>query len=198
MPGVYSYATVGHEQVDALGGARHDYPAESAMSYTRSGCGSEDKWQPLKERYSLNLLCRGAGGLEARRSVQRREFFGQSEEQVLVCSAGLVLVPDRPRPGQTSSGQCRSDDTAVALTVRVVDTVPMTVGGRRTEAVHIRVDGTLSGSTRGSTRREEWFTPAGLLLRGTATTDTDRDTSPGTVHYYETFDMRLTSLDPQR
>lgn len=197
-PGVYRYATAGHEEVDALGGARHDYPAETAVSYRRGGCGSEDRWQPLKERYSLNTLCRGPQGLEARGSVQRREFFGQSEEQVLACAPGLVLVPDEPLAGRSSAGTCRSDDTTVALTARVVDVSPMTVGGRRVEAIHLRVDGTLSGSTRGSTHREEWFTREGLLLRGTATTDTDRDTSAGVVHYSETFDIRLESLEPRR
>ncbi len=197
-PGVYRYATSGHEEVDALGGARHDYPAETAVSYRSGGCGSEDRWQPLKERYSLNTLCRGRQGLEARESVQRREFFGQSEEQVLVCAPGLVLLPDDPRPGRASSGSCRSDDTTAALTARVVDVSPMTVGGRSVQAIHMQVDGTLSGSTRGSTHREEWFTRDGLLLRAVATTDTDRDTSAGVVHYSETYDIRLESLEPQR
>jgi hypothetical protein len=197
-PGVYRYATSGHEQVDVLGGARHDYPAETAMTYRRSGCGSEDRWQPLKERYSLNTLCRSKHGLEAGESIQRREFFGQSEEQVLVCAPGLVIVPTRPRPGDTSAGSCKSDDTVVRLTVKVVDLAEVTVGGRRVASVHVHVDGRLTGSTRGSTSREEWFTSSGLLLRGTASTETDRDTSAGVVHYSETYDIRLESLDPQR
>lgn len=197
-PGVYRYATSGYEEVDALGGARHDYPAQTAVSYRPGGCGSEDRWQPLRERYSLNTLCRGPQGLEARRSVQRREFFGQSEEQVLVCAPGLVLVPDDPRPGRTFSGTCRSDDTVVTLTVRVVGESTVAIGSRSVQAIHVRVDGTLTGSTRGTTQREEWFTKEGLLLRGTGTTETDRDTSPGTVHYSETFDIRLESLEPQR
>lgn len=196
--GVYRYATSGHEEVNVLGGARHDYPAETAMSYRHSGCGSEDRWQPLKERYSLNTLCRGNHGLEAGESIQRREFFGQSEEQVLVCGPGLVIVPTRPRPGAATAGSCKSDDTVVRLTVRVVDVADVTVGGRRTASVHVHVDGRLTGSTRGSTSREEWFTSSGLLLRGTATTETDRDTSAGVVHYSETYDIRLESLEPQR
>ena len=196
--GVYRYATSGHEQVDALGGARHDYPAESAVTYQRGGCGDEDRWQPLKERYSSNTVCRGPHGLEARVSVQRRQFFGQSEEQDLVCAPGLLLVPDQPRPGQVSSGSCRSDDTVVRLSITVRDVSPTTVGGRRVQAVHVTVDARLTGSTRGTTHREEWFTPEGLLVRGTSTTETDRDTSAGVVHYSEVYDLRLDSLDPER
>lgn len=197
-PGVYTYATSGHEEADVLGGSRHDYPTQSTITYTRGGCGTQDRWQPLKQRLSVNTLCPGPLGLEARDSVQRREFFGQSEEQVLSCTPGLVLVPYRPRPGSSSTGTCRSDDTRVALTARVLDVSPMTVGGRTVTAIHVEVVGTLTGSTRGSTHREEWFTSTGLLLRGTGSTDTDRDTSAGTVHYTETYDVRLTSLDPER
>ena len=196
--GVYRYATSGHEQVDALGGARHDYPAESAVTYRHGGCGDEDRWQPLKERYSANTVCRGAHGLEARVSVQRRQFFGQSEEQDLVCAPGLLLVPDQPRPGQASSGSCRSSDTVVQLSVTVRDVGPMTVGSRQVVAVHVTVDAQLTGSTRGTTHREEWFTRDGLLVRGTSTTETDRDTSAGVVHYSEVYDLRLESLDPER
>lgn len=196
--GVYRYATSGHEQVDALGGARHDYPAESAVTYRRGGCGDEDRWQPLKERYSSNTVCRGTHGLEARVSVQRRQFFGQSEEQDLVCAPGLLLVPDQPRPGHVSSGSCQSDDTVIRLSITLRDVSPMTVGGRRVEVVHVTVDASLTGSTRGTTHREEWFTRQGLLVRGTSTTETDRDTSAGVVHYSEVYDLRLDSLDPER
>ncbi|MFN2523914.1 MAG: hypothetical protein ABR614_11465 [Mycobacteriales bacterium] len=196
--GVYRYATSGHEEVDVLGGSRHDYPAETAVTFRRSGCGVEDRWQPLEGRFSANDVCRGSRGLEVRESVQRRTFFSQSEEQDLVCTAPVVLVPDDARAGQTSTGTCRSDDTEVRLTARVVDVRDMTVGGRQVQAVHVSVDGTLTGATRGTTHREEWFDRGGLLLRAAATTDTDRDTDAGVVHYDEAFELRLLSLDPQR
>jgi hypothetical protein len=196
--GVYSYATSGHEEVDILGGARHDYPDQTTVTYQRGGCGDEDRWQPLKERYSANTVCRGAHGLEARSSVQRHQFFGQSDEQVLTCAPGLVLVPDDPRAGQVFTGECRSADTDVRLTIRVRELVTLQVGGRSVPTVHISVDGQLSGSSRGTNHREEWFTRAGMLVRGTASTESDRDTSAGVVHYSEVYELRLGSLDPQR
>ena len=197
-PGVYSYATQGHEEVDALGGARHEYPARSAITYRRGGCGTVDEWQPLQGRISTNTVCRGSAGLEPRRTVQRREFFGQSETQDLVCRPGFVLIPDDPRPGATSSGECRSSDSVARLTARVVDAPTVVVGGERVRVVHLKVTGTLTGSTRGTTSREEWFTPSGLLVRAIATSDTDADTAGGVVHYTESFTLRLESLRPQR
>jgi hypothetical protein len=195
---VYTYDTAGHEEVDVLGGSRHDYPAESTVTYRRTGCGSEDRWQPLKERFSTDEVCATARGHELRRSVQRRSFFNQSEEQVLVCDPGLVLVPAEPRAGQVSRGTCRSDDTVATLTFRVVEVARQLVGGRAVDCVHVSAEAQLTGATRGSTLRDIWFTRAGQLVRSHATTETDRDTSAGTVHYSETYDLRLRSLDPQR
>jgi hypothetical protein len=198
VPGVYRYATSGHEEVDALGGSRHDYPDTSAITYRRSGCGTEVRWQPLQERFSSDDLCRAAPGIELRRSVQRRAFFGQSEEQQLVCEPGVLLLPDRARAGQQSSGRCRSDDTEVALTIRVLDVSDVLVDGKAVEVVHLSSAGRLTGSTRGTTQREQWLTHSGLLVRVEATTDTDRDTAGGTVHYTETYALRLLSLTPAR
>lgn len=181
-----------------MGGSRHDYPAESVVTYHRSACGTENRWQPLEERDSANLTCRGPDGLELRSSTHRSTFFGQSEETVLVCSPGLVLVPDSPRPGSASSGSCRSEDSHLALTIRVVEVTTLQVAGKRTEVVHIRIDGRLTGSTRGTTRNDEWVTPAGLMVRATAATETDRDTSTGTVHYSEAYELSLESLQPER
>lgn len=198
QPGVYTYATSGHEEVDALGGSRHDYPAETTVTYVRTGCGRTNKWQPLKERVSSDDICRAAGGAELRRSVQRRSFFGQTEEQVLVCEPGFVLIPTGARPGSTSRGTCRSDDTVVALTSRFVGIERMQVGGRGVEVFHLRTTVRLTGSTRGSSEREGWFTPSGLLVQVRATTDSVRDTSAGAVRYTETYELRLQSLDPKR
>ena len=40
----------GIEEVDVLVGARHDYPASTTITYSRAGCGSEERWQPLEGR----------------------------------------------------------------------------------------------------------------------------------------------------
>jgi hypothetical protein len=197
-PGVYRYQTSGHEEIDTLGGSRHDYPAESVVTYRRSGCGTESRWQPLQERYSANLACRGTEGAEVRSSTHRSSFYGQTEEQTLVCAPGVVLVPDAPRPGYTTSGSCRSKDTVMALTSRVEELTTLQVAGKRVDVIHVRLNGRLTGSTRGTSQSDEWLTRAGLLVRAVASVATDRDTSTGTVHYTETYELRLESLQPQR
>jgi hypothetical protein len=197
VEGVYAYATSGSESVDILGGSRPEYPAETTMTYRRTACGVQTHWQPLEERYSTDDVCRTAAGGELRRALERHTFFGQSEDEELGCGAGLVLLPADPRPGQVSTGTCRSDDTSVALKVQVHELARLTVGGRSVETVHLLVHGRLTGAARGVTKREEWITRSGLLVRVRAVVDSDRDTPAGTAHYFEQYELDLRSLDPQ-
>lgn len=197
--GVYRYATEGHEEVDALGGARHDYPASSTVTYTRKDCGTEERWQPLEERVGVTQTCPGAEGAEVRSTFQQREFFGQSQSQTYTCSPGALVVPDDPRPGRTWAATCRSDDSALALSGRVVGLEELVVDGTRVPVVHVTLRGTLTGSTRGASHRELWIARnGGLLVQAEADTDTAADTAGGTVRYRETYRLRLTSLTPSR
>lgn len=197
--GVYRYATEGHEEVDALGGARHDYPASSTITYARKGCGTEERWQPLEERVGVTQTCPGAEGAEVRSTFQQREFFGQSQSQTYTCSPGALVVPDDPRPGRTWAATCRSDDSELALSGRVVALEELVVGGTRVPVVHVTLRGTLTGSTRGASHRELWIARSGgLLVQAEADTDTAADTAGGTVRYRETYRLRLTSLTPSR
>ena len=196
--GVYRYATEGHEEVDALGGTRHDYPASSTVTYSRSGCGTEERWQPLEERVGVTQTCAGAEGTEIRSTFQQREFFGQRQSETYTCSPGTLALPDDPRPGRTWSGTCRSDDSAFALRGRVVGLEELSVGGTRVPVVHVTISGTLTGSTRGRSDRELWLRRDGLLVQAAADTDTDADTAGGTVRYQERYRLRLQSLTPVR
>lgn len=198
-PGVYRYDTEGFEEVDALGGARHDYPATSTITYSRAGCGTEERWRPLEERVGVTVTCAGADGHEVRSTYQQREFFGQSQSETYACSPGSLVLPDDPRPGRTWRGSCRSDDSTFTLDGRVVGLEDLVVGGTRVPVVHVTIRGTLTGSTRGSSDREVWFARAdGLLVQAVASTDTDADTAGGTVRYRESYRLRLQSLTPSR
>ena len=53
------------------------------------------------------------------------------------------------------------------------------------------------GEARGVTKREEWITRSGLLVRVVAVVNSDRDTPAGTAHYVEQYELKLRSLDPQ-
>jgi hypothetical protein len=197
--GVYRYATEGFEEVDALGGARHDYPATTTVTYARADCGTEERWQPLRERVGAATSCAGTDGDELRATYQRREFFGQSQEKSYRCDPGLLLRPAEPRPGRTWRGTCRSADSTAAFSGRVVALEDLVVDGTRVPVVRVRLDGTLTGSTRGRSDREVWLRRAdGLLVQAVGRTDTDADTPGGTVRYRESYRLRLLSLQPRR
>jgi len=76
--GVYVYDTKGFEQTNALGGARHDYPAESTITVQHGGCGWTTRWQPLQERWEQwqFLRCR-----------RRRRDHHQPPEQCITSSS---------------------------------------------------------------------------------------------------------------
>jgi hypothetical protein len=197
--GVYRYATEGFEEVDALGGARHDYPATTTITISRAGCGSEERWQPLQERVGSTFTCAGPEGGELRATRQRREFFGQSQEKAYTCEPGVLVRPMAPRPGATWTGECRSEDSRIALSGRVIGFEDLVVEGRRVPVVHIRLAGALTGSTRGRSDREVWLARSdGLLVQAVGSTDTDADTPGGEVRYRETYRLRLLSLTPRR
>lgn len=44
-PGVYLYESSGFDSVDALTGARHDYPAQTTVTITTEGCGVRVRWE---------------------------------------------------------------------------------------------------------------------------------------------------------
>lgn len=196
-PGVYRYDTEGFEEVDALGGARHEYPASSTVTYSRAGCGTEERWQPLEERVGVTLTCAGAEGEEVRSTYQQREFFGQSQSESYTCSPGALIMPRDARPGRTWTGTCRSDDSTFVLRGRVVGLEALDVAGTRVPVVHLTISGTLTGSTRGRSDRELWLArDTGLLVQAVADTDTDADTAGGTVRYRESYRLRLQSPTP--
>lgn len=197
--GVYRYDTEGFEEVDALGGARHDYPATSTVTYSRRGCGTEQRWQPLEERVGVTLQCAGPDGDEIRSTYQEREFFGQRQSESYACSPGTLAVPRDPRPGQTWQGRCSSDDSTVDLAGSVVALEELVVDGTPVPVVRIRVTGTLTGSTRGRSDREAWLARRdGLLVQMVASTDTLADSPGGEIRYRESYRLRLQSLTPRR
>lgn len=197
--GVYDYATSGYESVDALGGARHDYPASSAVTYSRSGCGTEERWQPLEGRVGVTRTCPGPRGGEVRGTFQQREFFGRSQSETYVCDPGVLVLPREPRAGQRWTASCTSGDSTATFDVRVVALESLDVEGRPVPVVRVRLDGTLTGTTRGTSDREVWLTrDTGLLVQAVGETDTDADTPAGVVRYRESYRLRLQSLTPSR
>lgn len=195
--GVYRYRTQGAEQVDALGGSQHQYPAATSITYTARGCDSQERWQPTRERISTATRCSTRRGLELRVLLQEREFFGQRVVQELTCAPGVLLRPHDPQEGQEWTGACMNEDTTASITGRVVAKEVLAVGGADIRATRIMLRTTLSGATRGRSHREVWLSDDGLTLKAIGSTDTQTDTATGTVRYQEQYQLELASLTPK-
>ena len=201
QPGVYQYATSGHEHVDALGGTTHDYPATTTITVTDEGCGVQQRWDVLQERWSSRQLCVTADGVVSGGYTDFHRFFGQDDRADWTCTPPYVLVPTRPEAGASWPGACTDGSgTAEATTITVVGLEPVTVGGTTVPAVHIqRVEQDTGGDTTASTTTDSWLDVAsGLLLKEQASSTSTTSSPIGDVHYSEQYELTLTALQPQR
>lgn len=198
--GVYVYDTAGGESIDALGGASHDYPAETTVTVRSTDCGATYRWVAIEERSELLDVCVVDGALSLRGYVADHEFFSQGDNKPLACDAPVVLLAPGLEPGVTT-GVCRGAGLVEELTV-VVDTAELvTVGTAEVEAVPVQIDvvvGPPDGHTQGASSTRLLIDPVtGVLVGWSETTTTTADSQVGSVDYEETFELRLTSLDPR-
>ena len=196
--GVYVQSTSGGEETDALGGAEHDYPAETAFTVSANDCGLTFRWQPLEERWDEWELCRTPAGFEARRFSTFHSFFGRSQQQDFACT-GAVLVPSDRAVGRAWSWSCSNDGGSASSQSTIVAVEPVDVGGSVVDAVHVRFANTFEGANSGSGTIDWWLHPTtGLPVRMAAELDTDSDSPFGRVAYRERFTSTVTSLSPRR
>jgi len=195
--GVYVYDTSGFESVDALGGDRHDYPAETAMTVVAEGCGFRVTWTPLEERTDSSLVCQQGDGLVVVESTTAHAFFRQSDEEHFVCDEGAWWLPP---PGVAAwTTVCRTPDRVSTRSALVVGTEVVSVGGHAVDAVHLRFDDVLSSGSTGTTTSDVWLDRAtGLVLKQHNDAETKNDSVLGVVVFKEEIDLTLRALDPQR
>lgn len=165
--GALVYETVGFEEVDILGGARHDYPGRTTIAVTRAGCRLVLRWQPLEERLQEWELC---DGLKLRRITERHKFFGGDDRRTYLCDPGSRL---------DTGYRCTTGDTTE--TARAVSSS----GGR----VLLRT--TLTGGTTGSGTRELRLREDGVPLLMRVTNESTTPSLVGDVHYLERYELRL-------
>ena len=195
-PGVYVYTTSGDETVDALGGDSHDYPSSSVVTVKPSDCGFTMTWTPIEERADVTRLCGTGGGIAEVGTTNSHTFFHITQSEEFACDPGGWWLP--PASITSWAATCRSSSTTTTRAARVVDTEPMSISTTQVEAVHVRFDDTVSGSSTGTSTTDWWLDAStGLVLREHATTETANDTQIGHVTFHETIDMALTSLTPQ-
>jgi hypothetical protein len=179
--GVYVYATRGFESIDVLGGARHPYPATSALTAIAAGCGTRIEWRPLEGRSTSWTLCRTDRGIELRAYEEMHQFFGQTDATSYACVDALLLPGGPVRRYRCSSGRDR--ETA---TVRTIGSERVEVGRRALLAVHVRTVALVSGRDTGVESVDWWLAPeTGIPLRMVVQSRTSRPLLLGRVHYRE-------------
>lgn len=196
-PGIYVYATSGHEEVDALGGARHDYPPETVLQVLEEGCGLVLLWQPLEERFDRRELCPDDdGGFVQERSTSFHRWFGRDDRQDFTCSGEAWLVPPDPNVTQWSY-ECSTEERTEAFEAEVVATEELSIGGSAVTTVRVRTISTLTGATEGESRVDAWWLAGGTVpVRVVAERTSTTGSLIGDVSYAETYELNLTSLDP--
>lgn len=198
VPGVYLYATAGFEEVDALLGSRHDYPAETTITVSHGGCGVRLRWDPLDARSTTWNLCPadGAWTIEGYDEVHR--FLGGTERTHYRCDTGSLWRPAADAAGTALGRRCTTGDTTETASGEVVGRERRTVGGESVETVHVSLELLLEGRTRGTGLLEAWLLPStGLVVRLVLENDNRSASAIGDVRYRERATLDLLSLEPR-
>lgn len=193
--GVYVYSTTGGEEIDALGGTRHDYPVETTLTVQAGGCGLIVRWQPLRERFEEMELCLGDQGPEISGYTSFHQFFGNDERRDFSCEPAIAFAATADAE---STSTCAADGLTESVTKRGLGTRTFTAGTDRVEAIGVALSATISGESWGTTEAEMWVTPGGLIVSWSETVETDAQSFVGDVHYSEQFSLELTAADPVR
>lgn len=196
-PGVYRYATTGHEYIDALGGTTHDYPVETTLTVTEEGCGVHLRWDFLAERYEEWNLCIVDGVIALQpTAVQFHEFYGQARTDAVECAETVAVNPP-PEPGTVTARECVLGGEPWHPVWTYVGPSSTEVEGQTLETLDFETTIEIDDDEYWEHSIQRWtLAPTGLPVA----VDIDmssRNPSPlgGTV-YTETIDATLISLTP--
>ncbi len=193
-PGLYAYVTTGYSNTSALGGAQHDYPAESFLTVQPGGCHTVVSWQPLKERMLTWNFCEDAPipvGFQ-----DYHKWFGVEEPGIFECDDRAAAIP---AAGDTFETVCRSVDTTKDDVWTFAGIEELTIGGETVSAVHLHRESMSGGKTVGPAVSDYWFLEGTVLpVRQTLLTDTVTDSPIGDVDFHEEFTLELISVRPQQ
>lgn len=196
--GVYPHQTEGFERTDALGGSRHDYPGESSVVLRHTDCGLITRWQPLKERWDETSFCSVGSALEIRTFSMYHEFFQKGQQDDYRCPPGSIVF-DRQEPvGASWMWHCDSPNASVDAQTTVVGIEPVTIEGRKIDAVRMRYETRLTGATEGAQLQERWIDPgSGMVLRLRSEVAATTESPFGRVNYEEKYLIEIKSLTPR-
>jgi hypothetical protein len=188
-PGIYRFHTRGHETIDALQGARHDYPDETYLVITDASCGPLVTWRALAERWIEWSHCGPDLGVDA--TVEFHQWFGIPDEESERCD------PARPIATPASSVVCTAAGSTETYSVEVVGIEEVDIGGTPVVTTHVRRTSRLSGGSEGTTTADIWrLADSTLIVRMEWTSSSVTTSLAGDVTYFEEVALELTGLLP--
>jgi hypothetical protein len=194
--GVYTYATTGFDSVDALTGARHDYPAVTTITVTPHDCGVRLRWDVAEERWDTWDWCLEGDAMQMTGWVGYHEFFDVGGRNDYVCEGDPR--PLDADPGTTWTTVCRMEDrTTSTFTGEVVERTTLAVAGAPVDVLHVRIAADVVGESTGQQVVEGWYRVTdGLPVREQLSIATKQETVIGTTNFTEEYTIELQSLDP--
>lgn len=196
VPGVYTYATSGSDGVDALGGARHQYPATSTMTVTPSGCGVAQRWVAAVERWDEWTVCGAPDGVSFVHFTGFHRFFGGDSVDDYVCTG--EPRPVRAPAGTTWTVTCVASDETTVHQGTVVGSEHLLVAGKSVPTLHV-TDVQDDGDPADHQVTDTWYEEGtDLVVRRISRINTSSSSPVGVVHYDEAYQIDLQSLTPQQ
>ncbi len=192
---VYAYTMSGHEEIDALAGARHDYPAETYLTVQEGGCGQVWRWQAIEERWSSWEVCDPQAVTVAGFDSFNR-WFGVDDLQQYRCDPPAPYLP--PAADTTSwTFTCATEDITQETTAEVVGLETLDIGGEDVATLHVHYTDTLTSSSTGGSETDRWFRlDDPLVVKETGSTSSASSSPIGTVNYAEEYEITLEALEP--
>jgi hypothetical protein len=196
-PGVYVYDTSGFDSIDALTGARHEYPPVTTITITPSGCGVRLRWDIAVERWDSWDWCLEGDAVRLVGWSGFHEFFGVAGRNDYECDGDPR--PLDAEPGTTWQMVCRIGDSDTSTFVgTALERTTVAVEGAEVPALHVAYDVAVDGVSTGVQTIEGWYRISdGLPLRETVTVMTEQDTAVGPAKFEEQSTIELTSLAPR-
>lgn len=197
--GVYTFLTEGYEWTSALGGARHDYPKETASTVRHGECGWIERWQPLRERWDESLGCPEPGGFALRRFTTYHEFFQRGATYVYECPAGSIVWPRDAAPGHRWQWSCSGDGGSIKTESVYRGVERIVIGGTTIEVDRVHYESVITGDNEATMVQDRWLhRDTGLVVQIHAALTGDVTSPFGRVRYEEHYRRTLKSLTPQR
>jgi len=191
-PGIYRYRTSGFEEIDALSGARHEYPDETFMTISVGECGPVVRWDALEERWIDWDHC--GPDLAVSASATYHEWFGIPDLENETCAD--------PRPiagiaGEITTTVCEAEGILETYETTIMGQETLDVAGVPIETTHLRRTSSLSGGSTGDAEVDVWrANGTALVVRMEVVRRSATPSAVGDVTYSEEFVLDLIGLAP--